>query len=149
MFNLIYDMIRQKRLFKQIFKKNYYLAKAQYKLHFLFTDLASKEPIIIYQMGKVGSSTILRSLRALDIDTPIFHTHTLTVEGRAHGEAIFGHKPQSYFPRSKHLLESEYLCKEIERSLKRKIGKWKVVTLVRDPIARNISSFWRNRSIVF
>jgi hypothetical protein len=48
--------------------------------------------------------------------------------------AISGFQPR-------HLWESQYLLKQIERGAK--CRRWKVVTLVRDPIARNISGFFQ------
>jgi hypothetical protein len=46
-----------------------------------------------------------------------------------------------YFARSKHYLVSQYLQREIKRGLKGK--KWKVITLVRNPLELEISSFFQ------
>lgn len=41
--------------------------------------LSSKhEPVIIWQMGKVGSSSILNSLHQSSLDAAIFHVHVLS-----------------------------------------------------------------------
>src|SRR5581483_6633723 len=34
-------------------------------------------PIIVFQMGKVGSSSVYDALRNLDLDVPIYHAHVL------------------------------------------------------------------------
>ncbi len=37
-------------------------------------------PILIYQMGKVGSNTVHKTLLASGIQNPVFHVHFLTKE---------------------------------------------------------------------
>ena len=139
--NIQSNILNARNRLKRRLLKNYYFSKAYYHFRFHFSNLRSREPLLIYQTGKVGSSTVLKSLKALDLDMPIFHIHTLTPEGIAHGEAIHGHSLRSHFPRSKHLLESQYLRREMDRGLNGK--KWKIVTLVREPVARNISSLFQ------
>jgi hypothetical protein len=141
--NIFFNKVKSiiKSIIRPLVNKNYFFAKAYYHFRFYFSNLRSREPLLIYQTGKVGSSTVLKSVKALDLDMPIFHIHTLTPEGMAHGEAIHGHSLRSHFPRSKHLLESRYLRREVDRGLSGK--RWKVVTLVREPVARNISSLFQ------
>jgi len=107
--------------------------------------LQTKEPLIVYQMGKVGSSTIVASLKALDSSWPVYHIHTLTQEGIEAREQIYRRMVENssttYFPRAKHLLVSRYLRKALTKGLSGK--KWKVITLVRDPIARQLSEFFQ------
>lgn len=38
---------------------------------------SNQSPILIYQMGKVGSKTVYESLKALNLATPVYHTHLL------------------------------------------------------------------------
>jgi len=116
-------------------KKRYYFAKCRIFLTFYLSNLGAKESLIIYQMGKVGSSTILKSLEALELDIPIFHIHTLTQEGFNHGEKIYRDSGNRYSPRGT-LWKSIFLRKQIDKGLNKK--KYKVVTLVRDPIASGI-----------
>lgn len=127
--------------------KNYYLAKLYYTLLILFTDLRDKDPIIVFQMGKVGSTSIVTSLQSLDLGRPIFHVHALVEAHRKHSEVRINLSPRQYFKRSKNALISQYLEKEIHRSRKRRASpfkkKWKVITLIRDPVAQNISSFFQ------
>ncbi|RMF29402.1 MAG: hypothetical protein D6759_13910, partial [Chloroflexi bacterium] len=107
--------------------------------------LLGKEPLIVYQMGKVGSSTVVASLEALSLDSPIYHIHTLTWEGIRSGEriyrAIYGDSRPPSFSRMKHLLASRHLRRQLDRGVRG--PRWKVITLVRDPIARNISDFFQ------
>ena len=60
---------------------NYYSAKGFYKYMLNRSHQRYKgSPLLIYQMGKVGSSTVQASLRSLKLDMPIYHTHILTKE---------------------------------------------------------------------
>ncbi len=54
--------------------KNHYIARMYYhhRLH-RETLQYEKSPLLIYQMGKVGSKTIRESLGALKLDRPVFH----------------------------------------------------------------------------
>jgi hypothetical protein len=119
---------------------HYFVARMYYYLRFTFMRLYCKDQIIIYQMGKVGSSSIQKSLRALHMGVAIYHVHHLARDPRPRsGSAnVTGKKPVP--PR--HYWASLYLWKLI-----RKFGenyRWKIVTLVRDPVATNISAFFQN-----
>jgi hypothetical protein len=108
-------------------------------------ELRGHEPVVVYQMGKVGSSTIVTSLRALQCKMYVHHVHALTEEGIAAAEAVYRKIGQEShvdtFVRSKHLLSSRYLCHRIKSRINGR--KWKFITLVREPISRNISSFFQ------
>ncbi len=130
-----------KRAIKRFLRQSRSWGRVFYDIRFHLANLRGREPIIVYQMGKVGSSTIVASLKALKLRRPIYHVHTLTQEGIAHGEATYGDSVQLDLSRSKHLFMSRHLHKHLGKSANGK--KWKVVTLVREPIARNISSFFQ------
>ncbi len=49
-----------------------------------------REPILVYQMGKVGSSTVVQTLEALGLPNPVLHVHTLDT---VHLQRFFGHYP--------------------------------------------------------
>jgi len=124
--------------------ENYYYAKARWIVRYHQVRSRGKPPIVVYQMGKVGSSTVVTSLKALSLDRPIYHIHTLTEEGIADGEKIYEDiyrgRPRK-FSRMSHLLASRYLRKELAKGVTG--GKWKVITLVREPITRNVSDFFQ------
>ena len=100
--------------------------------------------IIVYQMGKVGSSTAVASLRASGLRQRIHHIHSLTGQGfdsRKHMyERMFPGQPID-MQRMRHLLVSEQLQKRLAKH--GGAPKWKVISLVRDPVARNISDFFQ------
>ena len=95
------------------------------------------ETVVIYQMGKVGSSSVKNTLMGLKLPINLYHVHALTKKrldwlqdtyrnaSRVRGKAIV----------HDHLAESMYLRKKLDQNYKK---PWKVITLIRDPIARNI-----------
>ena len=126
---------------------NYYSARGFYKYLLHRSNRRYKGPLLlIYQMGKVGSKTVERSLRAIKLDMPIYHTHLLTKERIADTEAkrkkFFRTERYSYLKRP---WLNQFLLKQIESDLNDK--KWKILTLTREPIARNISTFFENLEV--
>jgi hypothetical protein len=92
---------------------------------------AGETPILVYQMGKVGSSSIRATLRRNEI-RPIFQYHRMNpqniqtyVEGRGGKQKI--HEEVG-------LKLNELIVKPKRRA--------KVITMVREPVARNVSDFF-------
>ncbi len=106
-----------------------------------FAPLYKKNPLIIYQMGKVGSETVERSLAVHDLQRPIFRVHSLVEEHINAGLSGAGVSFENYRHRSRHAEHGLYLAKEVARGLQR--GHWQVITMVRDPVAQNVSSFFQ------
>jgi hypothetical protein len=119
--------------------RSYPLAKLYYR-EVIRHGYPRGEPIVIYQMGKVGSKTIEGSLRAQTRDRPIFHVHFLTQEGLRREEAFY----RRHWSKDKggvHVWEGQYLRRRLAG--KPPNDKWHVVTLVREPIGRNVSDFFQ------
>lgn len=97
-------------------------------------------------MGKVGSKTVRRSLAALELNMPIYHAHFLTKtrikETEKRRKKFFRTERYSYLKRP---WLYQFLRKHIETGLNG--HKWKIVTLTREPIARNISTFFENLQV--
>lgn len=104
------------------------------KLEALFEcrNIVKKNPIIVYQMGKVGSSTVLRYLQSSPINRPVLHCHTLvrTNWSRAVDRSLSISKE---IP--KHLHVSNHLIKARDH----RDFKADYITIVREPVARAIS----------
>lgn len=100
-------------------------------------SLRTQRAVLVYQMAKVGSQTVLRSIRASRPRRPVFHVHTLTDLGMAAMEGFYRWSRAPSLLWARHLLVSRYLNQQIRRGLTP--GRWKIVTLVRDPVARNLS----------
>ena len=105
---------------------------------YYFGDLEGQRKkirILIYSTGKVGSSTITRTLRKYKF--LVYHVHQLRFE-------------QMYTSRNQRLdyWYARYLRKKLIQTSNPK--KWKIVTFVREPVGRNVSLFfqlWFNNHI--
>ncbi|MCH7555844.1 MAG: glycosyltransferase [Planctomycetes bacterium] len=96
------------------------------------------DPIVIYQMGKVGSKTIQASLEKLNLPNKIYHTHFLSWSNIKQIEDHY-----SSIPGTNVRLDH---CKDIRSLIDSTAGniRWKIITLVRDPVARDISDVFHN-----
>jgi Putative capsular polysaccharide synthesis protein len=108
--------------------------------------------ILVHQMGKVGSSTIVQSLEDLNLRTPVFHTHTLNSQKLNQKitwkiEQSRGRLSEKEIFKNGHLKVSKYLIDTLQKESKNR--RWKIITLVREPIGRNISAFFQNINIYY
>ncbi|KPA13125.1 hypothetical protein MHK_006661 [Candidatus Magnetomorum sp. HK-1] len=97
-------------------------------------------PILIYQMGKVGSSTIRTSLAKAKISNPIVYVHYLSWSSINSVEKFFLDKPDHQIP--PHIQFSKIVRQMIDKYMGQ--IRFKVISLVRDPVARDISSTFQN-----
>lgn len=146
LFNKVCNSVREvaMRILAGLANSNYYTARLFYikrlqnsKKHY------QNPPLLIYQMGKVGSSSIQRSLKALKLDRPIFHVHYLS---KSRVEELEKER-RKYFRTDKFgLLQRPWMYQFLhEELIKRFDGqKWKIISLTRDPVARNLSAFFEN-----
>jgi len=137
------------RIIKRLAQRNYYTARAYYHYRLRRADRRyNKEPpLLVHQMGKVGSSSVTRSLKMAKIDRHVYHTHFLAPELVDKYEK----KRREYLGTDregalKHIWQYQHLRKQIKRGLSGK--KWKIITLVRDPIARNLSDFFEHIEVL-
>lgn len=125
---------------RQILARRYWGAKPQWHLSLRRRGLGD-EPILIYQMGRVGSTTIHDELQRQAVDARIFHVHYLTKELLKKEEEIHRRSwKKKKRVGSEHVWQGQYLRRHLSRVDPAR--KWRVVTLVRDPVARNISDFF-------
>jgi hypothetical protein len=102
----------------------------------LVAKYKAPETFFIYQMGKVGSTTLEHSLpNAIHIHAFYSKNHTCAI--RMHGLAKFGLR---YFY---HRAEQELTQFLLRRAFKQRENT-KIITLVRDPLARNISMYFHD-----
>jgi hypothetical protein len=132
------------------------LARLRSLLYFLRSE--RKPPLLVYQMGKVGSTTLVASLRASRTAWDrysIYQIHRLTESGltslernaaaaraRLRGTS---HPKRRFHP--EHARLGRWLRKRITDPRNRR--KWDVITLVREPISRNLSSFFQNLAFYY
>lgn len=101
-------------------------------------DYINKDIILIYQMGKVGSTSIEKSLSNTYYN--VEHVHSF--HSPVMYEMFNGIRSAKYNNPLKNRI-SERISKLIRKRIIKKKKKLKVVTLVREPISRNISMFFQ------
>ncbi|MAF64005.1 MAG: hypothetical protein CL680_21420 [Blastomonas sp.] len=91
-----------------------------------------KIPVLIYQQGRVASTSVYESLKNSFPHIPIYHLHTLSAE-RADEEL---RKLKGNNERSFHYLHLGKIFGKLinSRAFKNKKEPWKVITIFRDPI---------------
>lgn len=99
------------------------------------------DPIFVFQMGRVGSiaiqDSILLAYQALNIPIPVYHTHWQANFEELESLARRDHAEPSQ------LLRALQVAKEVRRRIVDEPQvHCKVISIVRDPVARNISTFF-------
>jgi hypothetical protein len=97
-----------------------------------------KNPILVYQMGKVGSTSVVRWLTGA-VCNPVIQVHILNERNLRHGIAVTRHSREVFLP--EHLILSLHLV----RKLRRGIFPCRIITLTRDPVERTLSFVFENR----
>jgi hypothetical protein len=102
----------------------------------------SISPIFVFQMGRVGSNSVEHSLRtayrALSLDVPVYHAHYMSnydmVEARAKQD----------LPDPTLFIRDLQLARGLRKAILEDPAapRLKVISLVRDIIARNVSTFY-------
>jgi len=100
--------------------------------------LRRRPPVVIYQMGKVGSRSLYDSLRS----TPgVFVTHVHRMHPGNIAAVAAAHQARRRRP-EKEVVGPLLHAHAVERG-----RPLQVITLVRDPVARNLSAFFQNLAI--
>lgn len=110
---------------------------------------ASARPVVVvHQMGRVGSTTVTRALRRALPDRHVFHTHYLNPETMRRHYAQLGriYEVTGRAGLHQHFLNARVLRTRLDRGVR---GRWKVVSLVRDPVARTVSAFFHSFTFCF
>lgn len=111
------------------------LAEREARAAFAHPD---RPPILVYQMGKVGSSTIYRALQQAALPNRVLHLHFLSDDLVKYRE--FQLKAGNY-PLPYHI----YLGESVQRIIRKKSQiSCKIISLVRDPIAFVVSNLFHN-----
>jgi len=96
-------------------------------------------------MGKVGSKTVelslIKAYEALGIQVPIYHTHVLDGFEQGRQNALQEQNQQNPVGRLATLEYGESIREKVDES---PAQHWNIISLVRDPIARNISAFFES-----
>jgi hypothetical protein len=98
-------------------------------------------PIVVWQMGKVGSSTVCKSLKSIDLPNLIFQIHFLNPDNLSR---VLNRYQQKGIPVPRHIDYGKILLDQYGKTGGR---QWKIITIVRDLIAVKISSFFENLNL--
>lgn len=96
--------------------------------------------ILVHTMGKVGSSTIVKSFESLNENYNIFHTHFLNTKRL---DTIMDKSGLSLKSLKGHFQDSKSFLEIYSQDTNKAIN-YRGITLVREPISRNISAFFQN-----
>ncbi|MCG6869224.1 MAG: putative capsular polysaccharide synthesis family protein [Gammaproteobacteria bacterium] len=129
-------------------RANYGLAKRYYfsnqeKVYRSYAE----PPLLVYQMGKVGSSTAVATLKTVNLDAPIYHVHFLSPDLVQKYEE----KRRPYLRTHKvgalqHIWQYQFIRRHLQEP--GRTGKWRVISLVRDPVARNLATFFEHIEVL-
>ncbi len=127
---------------QELLKRNFYLSNLYENRKVARSD-AKTNKILVYQMGKVASTSLYKTLKKLQLDASIYHLHVLQPSSidrvMQSYKRRFLHTPRI----DEHIIHSQYLRRALNKGFETLNPKWKIITLVRDPIARNISEFFQ------
>ena len=127
------------KIFLNTLRRQYYL----YPIFSLIEEYKvkrdiEKEKVLVYQMGKVGSSTVYETVKGMGLDCSISHIHFLSDSGISKAEHTFLNSKLKQIPM--HLRRSKIL----KKYLNFKSDKIKIISLTRDPVSRIISDVFQN-----
>jgi len=102
----------------------------------------STAPVLVYQMGKVGSSTVYQALNGALSGVPVYHVHFLSAHLAEHR---CSHERSGKGPVPFHIYLGEALREQLLRHPDRPV---KIISLVRDPVAFELSNLFQNPRLV-
>jgi len=97
-------------------------------------------PIIILTPGKVGSSSVYSTLKA-ECSNHVYHLHNLSKVGIE--KSIVNHVESNRKSKPLHLIISKILRNKLAHYK----GKLYIITILREPISREISAFFQNTEL--
>lgn len=111
-------------------------------LHIRLCNFKKKPPILIYQMGKVGSTSLYKTLKHAATRYPVFHIHWFSKKGLDRADRINAQTLDPIF--DMHLRRCKLLRACHDDGI---IERCKIITLVREPIARELSNLFQDMHI--
>jgi hypothetical protein len=131
----------------ELLERFYVTAKARYmwRMRRAF-DASDASPILVLQMGKVGSMSVQAGLEEQQLPNRIYHVHFLSTNRTLQTER----ERRQYFRTDRHsdLVRpwlNQFLLSQFRSDTSGK--RWKIVTLTREPVARNLSAFFENLAV--
>lgn len=109
----------------------------------LYANVPGYEPVLVYQMAKVGSSAVVDALAQHPL--PVFHVHRVNPENLIRLREERRRLGWEVGPIPPH----DELGMRLHRRVFSRGRRARVVTLVRDPIARNLSSYFEHLDAIW
>jgi hypothetical protein len=100
------------------------------------SHLFHRNSILIYTMGKVGSTTVYNSIKNSNASYSVSHLHFLSDDLKQHKQ-FMTEVGMNILPA--HMYLGEFISRVIPLK-----SSWKIISLVRDPIAFTISDIFQN-----
>jgi len=102
----------------------------------------NKPFILIYQQGRVASTSVYESIKAMKLPYPLYHVHTLSIEN---AEQKIKLAKKNNTKAYRHFFVGKYLGKAIQNiKLTPSYEPWKVICIFRDPIDIMLSLYFLN-----
>lgn len=95
---------------------------------------------VLYQMGKVGSTSVHGALLDAELDNPVYKVHFLSDQGIAHGEKFHLETLKNPWEEMPHTQTTRTVREAMAADPGLKLD---VVTLVREPVRREVSEFFQ------
>lgn len=130
---------RLKRIVPDEYKRRLIPTHLRHQIQIYLEDFSKRPPVIVYTMGKVGSTAIEEAIRRAELPYSVYQAHSLV------GERLQKWKEQyvcegQYTSRARHL----WMAKALRRRLGEPLdGKWRVITGTREPISHVVSQFFQ------
>ena len=125
--------VKSRRFIARYFRK---IVKLIYQIKFKVLNFEN-HPIIILTPGKVGSSSVYKTIKE-GTDYSVFHIHRFSQKGIEESKKSHLNSDRKSLPL--HLIVSDLLSKKL-LNYKKDV---RIIVIVREPITREISSFFQN-----
>lgn len=111
--------------------------------------LVNTSPIFVLQMGRVGSTSVMvaanQAYQALELNVPVYHNHYIAHYDQVIERASFDLQDYSEVRRDIEKVDMKNQVELFNYLENRKPVK--LISLVRDPVARNVSTFFYSMSL--
>lgn len=106
----------------------------------LETHLQTADPmLVVHQMGRAGSMTTVNTLRDAGISVPVYHTHWLNPDSVAERLEWLKGVPEKQQPLNVRV--ARRIADELQKGGATR-RSWKLVSIFREPVGRNVSTFF-------
>lgn len=125
---------------RKLFHELHTRRKNQQNIAALEAHLRTQDPaLLVHQMGRAGSMTTVNTLRSAGLAMPVIHTHWLNPASIQKRLGWVSDLPEHRHPLN--VRASVRIAEEIQRHGP-KHRHWHLVTVFREPVARNLSVFF-------